>query len=119
MRTLFCQPHFHIALETPEANLMRGMQWLASTFGNRFNRLVRQRGHVFQGRYKALLVEGNDYLLQLVNYILWFLFFLCSMLFSSYSCLHARLWGRLSRAKAQRSPRSSGRGYLLLGALAS
>jgi len=61
--------HFHIALETPEANLMRGMQWLASTFGNRFNRLVRQRGHVFQGRYKALLIEGNDYLLQLVNYI--------------------------------------------------
>jgi REP element-mobilizing transposase RayT len=61
--------HFHIALETPEANLVHGMQWLASTFGNRFNRLVRQRGHVFQGRYKALLVEDAEYLLQLVNYI--------------------------------------------------
>ena len=42
---------FHIALETPEANLVRGMQWPESTFGNRFNRLVRQRGYVFQGRY--------------------------------------------------------------------
>ena len=49
--------HFHVALETPEANLVRGMQWLQSTFGNRFNRLVRERGHIFQGRYKSLLIE--------------------------------------------------------------
>lgn len=40
--------HFHIALETPEANLIRAMQWLGSTFGNRFNRLASQRGQVFQ-----------------------------------------------------------------------
>jgi REP element-mobilizing transposase RayT len=49
--------HFHIALETPEANLVRGMQWFSSTFGNRFNRLVRTPGHIFQGRYKSLLIE--------------------------------------------------------------
>ena len=61
--------HYHLAMETPEANLVVGMQWLQSTFGNRFNRLVRQRGHVFQGRYKALLVEDAGYLFQLVNYI--------------------------------------------------
>lgn len=61
--------HYHLAMETPEANLVVGMQWLQSTFGNRFNRVVRQRGHVFQGRYKALLVEDGGYLLKLVNYV--------------------------------------------------
>ena len=61
--------HFHLALETPEANLVRGMQWLSSTFGKRFNRLVRQRGHIFQGRYKSLHIEDGGYLLQVVNYI--------------------------------------------------
>ena len=61
--------HFHIALETPEANLVRGMQWFSSTFGNRFNRLVRTPGHIFQGRYKSLLVEDDGYLLEVVNYI--------------------------------------------------
>jgi putative transposase len=61
--------HYHIALQTPDANLARGMQWFQSTFGNRFNRLINQRGHIFQGRYKALLIESNHYLLQVVNYI--------------------------------------------------
>ncbi len=61
--------HFHIALETPDANLVRGMQWLQSTFGNRFNRLIREHGHIFQGRYKSLLIEDDGYLLQVVNYI--------------------------------------------------
>src|SRR5690625_3281078 len=46
--------HYHLALETPEANLVAGMQWLQSTFANRFNRFRNERGHVFQGRYKAL-----------------------------------------------------------------
>ena len=49
--------HYHLALQTPDANLAVGMQWLQSTFANRFNRLVKQRGHVFQGRYKSLVVE--------------------------------------------------------------
>ncbi len=49
--------HYHLALETPEGNLVAGMQWLQSTFANRFNRLRDERGHLFQGRYKALLVE--------------------------------------------------------------
>ncbi len=61
--------HFHMALHTPDANLAKGMQWFQSTFGNRFNRLVNQRGHVFQGRYKALLIESHSYLFQVVNYI--------------------------------------------------
>lgn len=61
--------HYHLALETRDANLVAGMQWLQSTFANRFNRMVRDRGHVFQGRYKALLIEADSSLLRVVNYI--------------------------------------------------
>ena len=49
--------HYHLALETPEPNLVEGMRWLQSTFANRFNRFRGERGHVFQGRYNAILVE--------------------------------------------------------------
>jgi len=61
--------HYHLALETRTANLAAGMQWLQSTFANRFNQIVRDRGHVFQGRYKALLIERGPSLLRVVNYI--------------------------------------------------
>ncbi len=61
--------HYHLVIKTPTANLVAGMQWLQSTFANRFNRLVSERGHVFQGRYKALLIENGGYLLQAVNYV--------------------------------------------------
>ncbi len=61
--------HFHLALETPNANLVVGMQWLQSTFANRFNRFFKERGHLFQGRYHALLVEPGAGLAALVNYI--------------------------------------------------
>ena len=61
--------HYHLALETPEPNLAVGMQWLQSTFANRFNRIVQERGHVFQGRFKSLVVEDVSALLAVVNYI--------------------------------------------------
>ena len=61
--------HYHIALETPQANLSIGMQWLQSTFANRFNALRGERGHLFQGRYKALLVEPGKSLGQVCHYI--------------------------------------------------
>lgn len=61
--------HYHLCLETPDANLSLGMQWFQSTFANRFNRIVRERGHVFQGRYKSLIVERDAYLGPLLNYI--------------------------------------------------
>lgn len=48
--------HYHLCVETPQANLVEGMRWLQSTFAIRFNRLRDERGHLFQGRYKALLV---------------------------------------------------------------
>ena len=61
--------HFHLAVETPAPNLTGGMQWLLSTFANRFNRFCGQLGHVFQGRYKALVVERGPSLLRVVDYI--------------------------------------------------
>jgi REP element-mobilizing transposase RayT len=61
--------HYHLALETPNGNLVAGMQWLQSTFANRFNKLRGERGHLFQGRYKALLVEEGEALGMLCHYI--------------------------------------------------
>ena len=61
--------HYHLALETPKGNLVEGMRWLQGTFGNRFNKFTGERGHVFQGRYKALVVEPGRSLVGLVNYI--------------------------------------------------
>ena len=61
--------HFHLALATPKGNLVEGMQWLQSTFGNRFNRTFSEQGHVFQGRYKAILVEPGENWLRVINYI--------------------------------------------------
>jgi len=61
--------HYHLALETPEGNLVDGMRWLQGVFGNRFNAHRGERGHVFQSRYKSLVVEEGRTLLGLVNYI--------------------------------------------------
>ena len=61
--------HYHLAIETPRANLVEGMQWLQGTFSTRFNRLRRERGHLFQGRYKSLLVDPAVGLGPLCHYI--------------------------------------------------
>jgi len=61
--------HYHLCVRTEDGHLVSGMQWLQSTFANRFNRRVKDRGHVFQGRYKALLIEEGESLLRVVNYI--------------------------------------------------
>jgi putative transposase len=61
--------HYHIALETPEGNLTVGMQWLQSTFANRFNRAHKAHGHLFQGRFRSLVVERDEYLGPLIHYI--------------------------------------------------
>jgi len=58
-----------MAVETPEPNLSVGMQWLQATFANRFNRIVQSRGHVFQGRFKSLIVERDEYMGSLLDYI--------------------------------------------------
>ena len=63
--------HYHLLLETPEANLVSGMQWLQSTYTQRFNVRHREHGHLFQGRYKALLVdpESETYFAVVSSYI--------------------------------------------------
>jgi len=61
--------HYHLAVETPRANLVEGMHWLQSTFSTRFNRFRQERGHLFQGRYQALLVEDMAALARVVDYI--------------------------------------------------
>jgi len=61
--------HYHILIETPEANLAQGMRQLNGVYTQRFNRAHERVGHVFQGRYKAILVEPDSYLLELARYV--------------------------------------------------
>ncbi len=61
--------HYHLALETPEPTLVDGMQWLQSTYANRFNRFRGEHGHVFQGRYQAIVVEDGAHLGAVCHYI--------------------------------------------------
>jgi putative transposase len=51
--------HYHLLLETPEANLVLGMKWFQGTYTQRFNTRHQWRGHLFQGRYKALVIEND------------------------------------------------------------
>jgi REP element-mobilizing transposase RayT len=61
--------HYHLLLRTAKANLSRCMQWLGTTYTRRFNLEHFQSGHLFQGRYKSILVENDAYLKQLSYYI--------------------------------------------------
>ena len=67
---LMCN-HYHLVLETPNANLVAGMAWLQSTYTIRLNHRHKLVGHVFSGRYKAQLVEGsgNGYLKTACDYV--------------------------------------------------
>jgi REP element-mobilizing transposase RayT len=51
--------HFHLVIETPQANLVAGMKWLLGVYTKRFNIRHKQCGHLFAGRYKALIVDGS------------------------------------------------------------
>ena len=51
--------HYHLLLGTPEGNLVKAMQWLQGTYAARFNAKHRMRGHLFQGRYKAIAVDSD------------------------------------------------------------
>ena len=61
--------HFHLCVATPLGNLSAGMQWLQATYAARFNRFRKESGHLFQGRFKSLIVEPGEHLLDLVDYI--------------------------------------------------
>ncbi|MCH8510743.1 MAG: transposase [Kiritimatiellae bacterium] len=67
--------HYHLLLETPEANLVAGMKWFQGTYTQRFNAMFKRRGHLFQGRYKAIPVAtdpregGLEYFREVSTYI--------------------------------------------------
>ncbi len=61
--------HYHLLVETPDANLGKGMRQLNGTYTQWSNRRHRRVGHLFQGRYKAILVDKEAYLLELCRYI--------------------------------------------------
>ena len=52
--------HYHLLIETPEANLVAGMKWFQGAYTQRYNSRHRVFGHLFQGRYKALVVDGEE-----------------------------------------------------------
>jgi len=61
--------HYHFLIETMNANLTRFMHSFQTIYTSGYNKRHRRTGHLFQGRYKALLVEKNEYLLELTRYI--------------------------------------------------
>ena len=61
--------HYHLLIETPSPNLSRGMQLLNGIYTQKFNRQHKRCGHVFQGRFKAILVEKESHLLELARYV--------------------------------------------------
>lgn len=61
--------HYHLLIETPEPNLVAGMRRLNGVYTQAFNRRHRRVGHLFQGRYKAILVDRDAYFLELCRYI--------------------------------------------------
>jgi len=61
--------HYHLLIETPDGNLSIGMRQLNGVFTQRFNRHHKHTGHVFQGRYKSILVQKESHLLELSRYI--------------------------------------------------
>ncbi len=63
--------HFHLVIETPNANLVAGMRWLLSSYTLRLNHRRKLTGHVFSGRYKAIVVDGSGdgYLKTVCDYV--------------------------------------------------
>ena len=61
--------HYHLLVRSRLANLKRAMQWFGTTYTQRFNRRHYRSGHLFQGRYKSIIVQNDAYLLQLSYYI--------------------------------------------------
>ena len=61
--------HYHLLVRSRKANLKKAMQWFGTTYTQRFNRRHYRSGHLFQGRYKSIIVQNDAYLLQLSYYI--------------------------------------------------
>jgi len=67
----FClmQNHYHLLIQTPEANISRSMRHINGVYTQRFNKIHRYDGHLFRGRYKSILIDADSYLLQVMRYI--------------------------------------------------
>jgi putative transposase len=61
--------HFHLVIQTPEANLSRGMQWLNGKYAGWYNRKRERVGHLFQGRFKSFLIEKETYFAEVLRYV--------------------------------------------------
>jgi len=61
--------HYHLMVETPDANLSMGMRQLNGLYTQKYNRRHHKTGHLFEGRFKAILVEKDNYLLELCRYV--------------------------------------------------
>jgi putative transposase len=61
--------HFHLVIQTPNANLSRGMHWLNGKYAARFNRTHRRRGHLFQGRFHSVLIQKESYFREVLRYV--------------------------------------------------
>lgn len=62
--------HYHLVLQTPEANLSAGMQQLNGIYTQYINKVYQRCGHIFQGRFKSILVDSDSYYTRLVRYVL-------------------------------------------------
>ena len=61
--------HFHLVIQTPKPNLSLGMQWFNGTYVGWFNRIHKRCGHLYQGRFKARLVEKEAYFAEVLRYV--------------------------------------------------
>ena len=59
--------HYHLIVETLDGNLAKGMRQLNGVYTQTSNRRHNRTGHLFQGRYKAILIDKASYLLQLAH----------------------------------------------------
>lgn len=61
--------HYHLLVETPHPNLSQAIKWINVSYAAYFNRKRRRKGHLFQGRFKSILVDADEYLKHLSRYI--------------------------------------------------
>ena len=61
--------HFHLVIQTAEPNLSRGMHWFNSAYVGWFNRIHKRCGHLYQGRFKAFLIEKEAYFAEVLRYV--------------------------------------------------
>ncbi len=61
--------HYHLVIETPDGNLSKGMRQLNGVYTQAFNRRHKRVGHIFQGRYKAILIQKESHLLEVCRYV--------------------------------------------------